>query len=71
MLRARPLLDPVKRVLKVSTLDIYPRVSRVFLSRRLERPAMSRALRAEMRAFFDEDIKRLSVVIGRDLTAWT
>lgn len=70
MLRARPLLDPVKRVLKVSTLDIYPRLSRVFLGRRSERPTISEALRAEMRAVFDADIKQLSAAIGRDLTAW-
>lgn len=70
MLKARPLLDPVKRAFKVSTLDIYPRVSRLFLGKRSERPAVSDALRAEMRAFFDADIKRLSSAIGRDLTAW-
>lgn len=70
MLRMRPLLDPLKRMLKVSTLDIYPRLSRLFLGQRSERPAISQALRAEMRAYFDEDIKRLSAVIGRDLTAW-
>jgi len=70
MLRARPLLDPVKRMLKVSTLDIYPRLSRLFLGRRSEKPAISEALRSEMRAFFDADIKLLSATIGRDLTAW-
>lgn len=70
MLRARPLLDPVKRVLKVSTLDIYPRLSRLFLGRRSQRPAISEALRTEMRAFFDADIKLLSATIRRDLTAW-
>lgn len=70
MLRARPLLNPVKRMLKVSKLDIYPRVSRLFLGVRSERPAISESLRAEMRDYFDEDIKRLSTAIGRDLTAW-
>ncbi len=70
LLRARPLLDPAKRVLEVSTLDIYPRLSRLFLTKRSERPAISDALRAEMRAFFDSDIKRLSAAIARDLTAW-
>ena len=70
MLRARPLLDPVKRILNVSTLDIYPRISRFFLGRRSERPPISEALRSEMRAFFDADIRRLSAAIGRDLTAW-
>jgi hypothetical protein len=57
-------------VLEVSTLDIYPRLSRLFLTKRSERPAISDALRAEMRAFFDSDIKRLSAAIARDLTAW-
>ncbi len=70
MLRAHPLLDPVKRILKVSTLDIYPRLSRLFLGRRSERPTISEALRAEMRTYFDQDIKRLSAATGRDLTAW-
>ena len=70
MLRAHPLLNPVKRMLKVSTLNIYPRLSRLFLGRRSERPAIPDALRAEMRACFDEDIKRLSAAIGRDLTIW-
>jgi Sulfotransferase domain len=70
MLRAHPLLAPVKRTLKISALNIYPRVSRLFLEGRAERPALSEALRAEMRSFFDHDIKRLSVVIGRDLTYW-
>jgi len=71
MMRAHPLIDPVKRMLKVSTLNIYPRLSRLFLGRRSERPTMPDALRAEMRAYFDEDIKRLSAAIGRDLTGWT
>jgi hypothetical protein len=71
MLHAHPFLDPAKRMLKVSTLNIYPRLSRLFLGRRSERPAISEALRAEMRAFFDEDIKRLSAAIGRDLTVWS
>jgi len=70
MLRAHPLLDPVKRTLKVSALNIYPRLSRLFLGRRSERPAISETLRAEMRACFDHDIKRLSAAIGRDLTNW-
>jgi hypothetical protein len=69
--RAHPLLDPMKRLLRVSTLNIYPRLSRLFLGRRLERPSMSEALRSEMRVFFDADIKRLSLAIGRDLTPWT
>jgi Sulfotransferase domain len=71
LLHAHPLVDPVKRVLKVSTLDIYPRLSRLFLSSRSQKPPISDALRAEMRAFFDEDIKRLSAAIGRDLTVWS
>jgi hypothetical protein len=70
LLRAHPLLDPAKRMLKVSTLNIYPRLSRLFLGTRLERPATSESLRAEMRAFFDDDIKRLSAAIGRDLNSW-
>jgi hypothetical protein len=70
MLRAHPLLDPAKRILKVSTLNIYPRLSAFFLDKRSEKPAMSEALRAEMRAWFDQDIKRLSATIGRDLTTW-
>lgn len=70
LLRAQPLVDPLKRMLNVSTLDIYPRLSRLFLRGRPERPAISHALRTEMRACFDEDIKRLSAVIGRDLTGW-
>jgi hypothetical protein len=70
LLHARPLLDPVKRMLNVSTLDIYPRLSRLFLGRRSEKPLMPAALRAEMRGYFDDDIKRLSAVIGRDLTGW-
>jgi Sulfotransferase domain len=70
MLRAHPLLAPVKRTLKISALNIYPRVSRLFLQSRAERPTLSEALRAEMRSCFDHDIKRLSVVIGRDLTHW-
>jgi len=70
LLRAHPLLNPVKQMLGVSTLNIYPRVSRLFLRRRFEKPPMTDALRADMRAFFDPDIKRLSAVIGRDLTCW-
>jgi hypothetical protein len=70
MLRAHPLLNPVKRMLNVSTLNIYPRLSRLFLGKRSARPAISQALRAEMRTYFDDDIKRLSAVIGRDLTSW-
>jgi len=70
MLRAHPLLDPAKRTLKVSALNIYPRISRLFLGRRSERPAIPEALRAEMRACFDEDIKRLSAATGRDLNSW-
>ena len=69
--RAHPFLDPLKRALGVSTLNIYPRLSRFFLGQRSERPAMPEALRTEMRAFFDADIKRLSLAIGRDLTSWT
>lgn len=70
MLRAHPLLDPVKRVLKVSRLNIYPRLSTFFLGKRSEKPDISETLRAEMRTYFDEDIKRLSATIGRDLTSW-
>jgi hypothetical protein len=70
MLRAHPLLDPVKRKLRVSTLNIYPRLSQLFLGRRSKRQAIPEALRAEMRACFDQDIKRLSVAIERDLSAW-
>jgi Sulfotransferase domain len=70
MLRAHPLLGPAKRMLKVSALNIYPRLSRLFLGMRSEKPSIPVAIRAEMRAFFDEDIKRLSVAIGRDLTNW-
>jgi hypothetical protein len=70
MLRAHPLIDPVKRTLKVSALNIYPRLSRLFLGRRSERPAIPEALRTEMRAFFDADIKRLSATIERDVSMW-
>jgi hypothetical protein len=70
IMRAYPLLNPVKRTLKVSALNIYPRLSRIFLGVRSERPVISKALRAELRACFDEDIKRLSETIGRDLTYW-
>ena len=70
MLRAHPMLDPTKRMLKVSTLNIYPRLSRLFLGRRSERPAISESLRAEMRTYFDADIKLLSATIGRDLSSW-
>jgi hypothetical protein len=70
MLRAHPLLDPVKRKLKVSTLNIYPRLSRLFLGRRPERQTIPEALRSEMRACFDADIQRLSLAIGRDLSGW-
>jgi Sulfotransferase domain len=70
MLRAHPLLDPVKRKLKVSTLNIYPRLAQLFIGRRSERQTIPGALRAEMRACFDQDIKRLSVAIERDLSAW-
>ena len=70
LLRAHPLLNPVKQMLGVSTLNIYPRLSRLFLRRRSDKPPIADALRAEMRAFFDPDIKRLSTVIGRDLTSW-
>lgn len=70
LLRAHPLLYPVKRMLKVSTLNIYPRLSRLFLGRRSQRPAIPEALRAEMRAYFGEDIGRLSAAIGRDLSHW-
>jgi hypothetical protein len=70
MLRAHPLIDPVKRRLKVSTLNIYPRLSAFFLEKRAEKPTISGSLRAEMRAFFDADIKRLSATIGRDLNSW-
>jgi hypothetical protein len=70
LLRARPLLDPVKRLLEVSTLNIYPRLSRMFLGRRSDKPAMPEALRAEMRAFFAPDITRLATAIGRDLSDW-
>jgi len=71
MLRAHPLLNPAKRVLKVPTLNIYPRLSRLFLGKRSEKPAISEGLRAEMRTFFDNDIKLLSVTIGRDLSRWS
>jgi hypothetical protein len=70
LLRAHPLLNPLKRMLGVSTLNIYPRLSSLFLRRRSEKPPIADALRAEMRAFFDPDIKRLSAVIGHDLTNW-
>jgi len=70
LLRAHPLLDPIKRMLKVSSLNIYPRLSHLFLNRRSEKPMISDALRAQMRAFFDGDIKRLSAAIGRDLSNW-
>jgi hypothetical protein len=70
LLRAHPLLDPMKRVLKVPTLNIYPRLSRLFLGRRSEKPAIGETLREEMRAYFDDDIKLLSVTIGRDLNGW-
>jgi hypothetical protein len=70
MLRAQPLLGPLKRTLGVSTLNVYPRLSGLFLGKRTERPMTPDALRTEMRAFFDADIKRLSTTIGRDLSAW-
>jgi hypothetical protein len=70
-MRGLPLLDPVKRALGVSTVNIYPRLARLFLGRRSARPPLSTALRAEMRAFFDADIRRLSALIGRDVTAWS
>jgi Sulfotransferase domain len=70
LLRSRPLLNPVKRLLRVSTLNIYPRLSRIFLGRRSEKPAMPEPLRAEMRAFFAPDITRLATAIGRDLSDW-
>jgi hypothetical protein len=70
LLRAHPLLGPVKRMLNVSTLNIYPRLSRLFLGKRSEKPAMPEALRADMRAFFAADIERLSAAIGRDLSHW-
>jgi len=71
LMRALPLLDPVKRTLKVSSLNVYPKLARVFLGKRSARPPLSQSLRAEMRAFFDADIRRLSAAIGRDVTAWT
>lgn len=71
LMRGLPLLGPVKQVLGVSNLNIYPRLARLFLERRPERPPLPDALRAEMRAFFDADIRHLSNVIGRDVTSWT
>ncbi len=70
MLRAHPLVDPVKRILKVPALNIYPRLSRLFLGNRQEKPTISESVRAEMCAYFDEDVKRLSTAIGRDLSHW-
>jgi Sulfotransferase domain len=70
MLRAHPLLDPIKRTLNVSALNIYPRLSRAFLGRRSGKPVISETVRAEMRECFDHDIKRLSAAIGRDLSHW-
>lgn len=70
MLRAYPLMDPVKRILKVPALNIYPRLSRLFLGNRQEKPTISASLRAEMCAYFAEDVKRLSTAIGRDLSHW-
>jgi hypothetical protein len=71
LMRALPLLDPVKRALRVSNLNIYSRLARLFLGKRSAKPPLSSSLRAEMRAFFDEDIRRLSTVIGRDVTSWS
>jgi sulfotransferase family protein len=70
LLFAYPLLAPVKRKLKVPALNIYPRLSRLFLGSRQERPVIPEPLRAEMRAHFGEDIKRLSAAVGRDLSHW-
>lgn len=70
MLRAYPLLNPVKRILKLSALNIYPRLSSLFLGRRSEPPSIPVVLREEMRTYFDDDIELLSVTIGRDLNSW-
>ena len=71
MMRALPLLGPIKRLFGVSNVNVYPRLARLFLGKRSQRPSLSDALRAEMRAFFDADIRRLSAVIERDVTSWT
>lgn len=70
LLRAHPLLEPVKRRLGIPALNLYPRLSRLFLTKRGAKPALPEALRAEMRAYFDDDIKRLSAAISRDLSHW-
>jgi hypothetical protein len=71
LVRFHPLLGPVKRRLGIPALNVYPRLARLFMSDRQTRPEIPPALRAEMRSYFDADIKRLSAVIGRDLSYWT
>lgn len=66
-----PLVDPLKRRLGIPALNVYPRLARLFMKDRLSRSEIPSVLRAEMRSYFDADIKRLSAVMGRDLSYWT
>lgn len=71
LMRFYPLVDSFKRKLGIPAINVYPRLARQFMNDRPERPEIPPALRAEMRSFFDADIKRLSVMIDRDLSYWT
>jgi hypothetical protein len=70
LMRFYPLLNPVKRKFGIPALNIYSRLARLFMSNRPTRPEIPPALRAEMRSYFDADIRRLSTLIGRDLSYW-
>jgi hypothetical protein len=71
LVRFYPLVDPLKRKLGIPALNVYPRLARLFMKDRPGRSEIPSSLRAEMRSYFDADIKRLSAVMGRDLSYWT
>lgn len=71
LVRFYPLVDPLKRKLGIPALNAYPRLARLFMNDRPRRSEIPPVLRAEIRSHFDADIKRLSAVIGRDLSCWT
>lgn len=70
LVRLYPLVDPLKRKLGIPALNVYPRLAPLFMKDRPMRSEIPPALRAEMRSYFDADIKRLSAIMGRDLSYW-
>jgi Sulfotransferase domain len=69
-LPARRLLAPLKGLVQPFRETLWFRATRGLIARPVRYPELGDAVRARLRAYYEEDVRKLSELLGRDLGLW-